>query len=48
MVKNRYPLPHIDDWLDEMKHAKYFTKLDLQSGYHQFCITKGDILSNHF
>ena len=29
MVKNSYPLPHIDDLLDQLKHAVYFTKLDL-------------------
>jgi Reverse transcriptase (RNA-dependent DNA polymerase) len=38
MMKNRYPLPRIDDLLDQLKHARYFTKLDLKSGYHQFRI----------
>jgi hypothetical protein len=36
MVKNHYPLPRIDDLLDHLKNAVYFTKLDLRSGYHQF------------
>jgi len=34
-VKNHYPLPHIDDLLDQLKTTVYFTKLDLRSGYHQ-------------
>ena len=34
-IKNRYPLPCIDDLLDQLKQAVYFTKLDLHSGYHQ-------------
>jgi hypothetical protein len=33
-MKNRYPLPHIDDLLDQLKNDVYFTKLDLSSGYH--------------
>jgi len=33
-VKNRYPLPHIDDLLDHLKGACFFTKMDLTTGYH--------------
>jgi len=33
-VKNRYPLPRIDDLLDQLRDAKFFSKIDLRSGYH--------------
>eukprot|EP00253_Pinus_taeda_P008944 PITA_08944 len=36
MVKNRCPLPRIDELLDQLKNVVYFTKLDLRSGYHQY------------
>jgi hypothetical protein len=39
-VKNRYPLPHIDDLLDQLKNVVYFTKLDLCSGYHQIKVAE--------
>jgi hypothetical protein len=42
-VKNRYPLPRIDDLLDELKNVVYFTKLDLRSGYHHIRIAEVDI-----
>lgn len=34
-LENHYPLPKIDDLLDQLQHARYFTKLDLKSRYHQ-------------
>ena len=42
-VKNKYPLPLIDDLFDQMRGAKVFSKIDLRSGYHQVRIKDGDI-----
>ena len=42
MIKNSYFLPLISDILDKLKGAKYFTKLDVQWGYNNICIRKGN------
>jgi hypothetical protein len=37
-IKNKYPLPQIEDVFDQMKGASVFSKIDLRSGYHQLRI----------
>ena len=41
-VKNKHPLPIVDELIDELAGAKWFSKLDFRSGYHQIRIVKGD------
>lgn len=47
-IKNRYPLPRIEDLMDRLVGAKYFTKIDLYSGYHQIRIKEEDIHKTAF
>nr|XP_043619732.1 uncharacterized protein LOC122591533 [Erigeron canadensis] len=47
-VKNRYPLPHIDDLLDQLQGASYFSKIDLCTGYHQIRVQDGDVPKTAF
>ncbi|GJY91493.1 reverse transcriptase domain-containing protein [Tanacetum coccineum] len=42
-IKNRYPLPRIDDLFDQLRGARYFSMIDLQSGYHQLRVQDDDI-----
>jgi hypothetical protein len=42
-IKNKYPLPRIDDLFDQLQRAKYFSKIDMRSGYHQLRIKEADI-----
>ncbi|KAK1372774.1 hypothetical protein POM88_028967 [Heracleum sosnowskyi] len=42
-IKNKYPLPRIDDLFDQLKGAVHFSKIDLRSGYHQLKIRPDDI-----
>ena len=47
-IKNRYPLPRIDDLMDQLVGAKVFSKIDLRSGYHQIKVKDEDIQKTAF
>ena len=47
-IKNKYPLPRINDLFDQLAQAKVFSKVDLRSGYHQLKIRPEDIPKTAF
>ena len=47
-IKNKYPLPRIDDLFDQLQGAQCFSKIDLRSGYHQLKIRKEDVPKTAF
>ncbi|GJT85670.1 putative reverse transcriptase domain-containing protein [Tanacetum coccineum] len=47
-VKNIYPLPRIDDLFDQLQGSRYFSKIDLRSGYHQLRVREEDIPKTAF
>jgi hypothetical protein len=48
IVKNKYPLPRIDDLFDQLCGACVFSKIDLRSGYHQLKVRECDISKTTF
>nr|GEW01782.1 hypothetical protein [Tanacetum cinerariifolium] len=47
-VKNRYPLPKIDDLFNQLQGSQFFSKIDLSSGYHQLRVHEDDIPKTAF
>ncbi|GKC14186.1 putative nucleotidyltransferase, ribonuclease H, partial [Tanacetum coccineum] len=47
-VKNRYPLPRIDDLFDQLQGSSIYSKIDLRSGYHQLRVREEDISKTAF
>ena len=47
-IKNKYPLPHIEDMFYQLRGAHVFSKIDLHSGYHQLKIKASDIPKTAF
>jgi hypothetical protein len=47
-IKNKYPLPRIEDLFDQLRGASVFSKIDMRSGYHQLRIRPADIPKTSF
>ncbi|GJZ94821.1 putative reverse transcriptase domain-containing protein, partial [Tanacetum coccineum] len=48
IVKNRYPLPRIDDLFDQLQRSQFFSKINHRSGYHQLRVHEDDIPNTVF
>ncbi|CAI7831920.1 unnamed protein product, partial [Closterium sp. NIES-54] len=47
-IKSRYPIPCTDDLLDQLRGARYFSKIDLRGGYHQIRVFADDCHKTSF
>jgi hypothetical protein len=47
-IKNKYPLPRIEDLFDQLRGASVFSKIDMRSGYHQLRVRPSDIPKTTF
>ncbi|KAJ0521711.1 putative nucleotidyltransferase, Ribonuclease H [Helianthus annuus] len=47
-MKNRYPLPRIDDLFDQLQGSSFYSKIDLRSGYHQLRVREEDVSKTAF
>ena len=47
-IKNRYPLPRIDDLFDQLRGARVYSKIDLRTNYHQLRVKEADIPKTAF
>jgi hypothetical protein len=48
IMKNKYPLRHVEDLFDQRRGARIFSKIELRSGYHQMKIRPSDIPKTGF
>ena len=47
-IKNRYPLPRIDELFDQLRGARVYSKIDLRTGYHHLRVRETDIPKTAF